>query len=447
MSNGKTLQCDDISKYFELKGIIPHYLTHCATMSRHVFRPRADVCQLCDFMITRQKALGQPARTQRFFQSRSLTTTKRNWALISEKMEPLTTKQSPKRAQPIQAPSIAATISSGDLDEAFSYIRTICSPKLSPDRVTPEEEVLQALVKCNDLAESLTSNLPPNDSATSAGAASALLSLDEAPAVQSRSSNPTAAEKQLLDQLSKVAFQVVKHPTVFISPPILELYTKIQATLSKPDTFPEVFHMYAHKPAPQDGSPIRYVEQNPNKISNVVPTPTANLALQTAIDTKQLKVAMDIVETTYATQAFRRSKLVRKGLVPAAGAVALPVAAYTLATQLAHLQTTMDASLATNVAFAGIMAYTLFTGTIGIVAITTANDQMERVTWAPGIPLRERWIREEERQAIDKIAVAWGFKEKWRRGEEEGDDWDALREWIGGKGMILDRADLMEGME
>jgi hypothetical protein len=156
---------------------------------------------------------------------------------------------------------------------------------------------------------------------------------------------------------------------------------------------------------------------------------------------------MGIVESTYGTLAFQRSKFVRRGLIPAAGAVALPAAAYTLATQLAHLQTNMDSGLATNVAFAGIMAYTLFTGTIGIVAITTANDQMDRVTWAPGIPLRERWIREEERHAIDKIAGAWGFRESWRRGEEEGDDWEALREWIGGKGMMLDRVDLMEGME
>jgi hypothetical protein len=334
-----------------------------------------------------------------------------------------------------------------DLDEALSTVKTTCSATLSPDRVPSEDEVITALAKCNALAESLASDLPPAAPAANVGAASALLSLDEAPAKQPSSSNSPAVIERTLDQLSELAFQVIKYPTVFISPRILELYVKIQATLRRPDTLPEALRMYAHKPTPREGQPLRYIEPNPHNAANSVAAPTADLALQTAIDARQLQAAMGIVESTYGTLAFQRSKFVRRGLIPAAGAVALPAAAYTVATQLAHLQTNMDSGLATNVAFAGIMAYTLFTGTIGIVAITTANDQMDRVTWAPGIPLRERWIREEERHAIDKIAGAWGFRESWRRGEEEGDDWVALREWIGGKGMMLDRVDLMEGME
>ncbi|KAA8566987.1 hypothetical protein EYC84_010078 [Monilinia fructicola] len=110
-------------------------------------------------------------------------------------------------------------------------------------------------------------------------------------------------------------------------------------------------------------------------------------------------------------------------------------------------QNTMEPGMATNIAFAGILAYMGFTATIGVVAVTTANDQMDRVTWAPGMPLRERWVREEERAAIDKVAGSWGFHEKWRRGEEEGKDWDRLRLWIGNKGMLLDAVELMEGME
>ncbi len=103
--------------------------------------------------------------------------------------------------------------------------------------------------------------------------------------------------------------------------------------------------------------------------------------------------------------------------------------------------------MATNVAFAGILAYVGFTATIGIVAVTTANDQMDRVTWATGMPLRERWLREEERAALDRVAGAWGFKEPRRRGEEEGGEWEELREFIGRRGMVLDRVELMEGME
>lgn len=103
--------------------------------------------------------------------------------------------------------------------------------------------------------------------------------------------------------------------------------------------------------------------------------------------------------------------------------------------------------MATNVAFVGITAYVGLTAMIGVVAVATANDQMDRITWGQGIPLRERWMREEERAAIDKIAGVWGFREVWRRGEEEGEDWDALREWVGNRGMMLDRVELMEGME
>ncbi|EHK98844.1 hypothetical protein M7I_5354 [Glarea lozoyensis 74030] len=109
---------------------------------------------------------------------------------------------------------------------------------------------------------------------------------------------------------------------------------------------------------------------------------------------------MDIIEFSYATKAYRRAKFIKTGLLPVTGFAAAPFAAY-----------------------------------------------MDRVTWAPGMPLRERWVREDERAAIDKISGAWGFRELWRRGEEEGEEWEAIREWAGLKGMILDRTELMEGME
>lgn len=107
----------------------------------------------------------------------------------------------------------------------------------------------------------------------------------------------------------------------------------------------------------------------------------------------------------------------------------------------------MDPTAATNMAFAGILAYVGFTATIGVVAVTTSNDQMDRITWATGTPLRERWLREEERALIDQVAGAWGFKDLSKRGEEEGRDWETLREWVGMRGMMLDRVELMEGME
>lgn len=103
--------------------------------------------------------------------------------------------------------------------------------------------------------------------------------------------------------------------------------------------------------------------------------------------------------------------------------------------------------MATQVAMAGILTYTTAVATVGYVALTTANDQMVRVTWATGLPLWERWMREEERNAMDKIAQAWGFKNRDKWGEEEGDEWDLLKEWTGVRGMIVDRVELMDGME
>lgn len=103
--------------------------------------------------------------------------------------------------------------------------------------------------------------------------------------------------------------------------------------------------------------------------------------------------------------------------------------------------------MATNIAMAGFLTYTAAVGTVGYVALTTANDQMVRVTWAMGVPLWERWVREEERGAIDKISQAWGFASKDKWGEEEGEEWEYLKEFCGLRGMMLDRVELMDGME
>lgn len=420
-------------------------------MSRRALRSRTEICQLCDFMITRGSPLRQPNRPHRPFNSRSFTTTRRHYTQTLKSPNgsaPLATKRSSQLVDATQAQDIPGNLSEDQLHRELTQAAANCTAIIHAGQVPSEEEVLQALRRCNKLAELVVSEWSPAPLKSEDRAASALLSLDESSTTKDLPPKLPASIQYAINHLSEAVFKLVEHSTVFITPGILELYVKIQANLGKPETFPQVFDMYANKPLPQEGgSTLKFRKPNPDKVSNAVPIATADRALQTAIDSRQLGVAMDIVETTYATKAFRRAKFVRKGLLPTTGVVVAPVAAYTVASQLAVLQTTMDSTLATNIAFAGIMAYTFFTGTIGVVALTTANDQMDRVTWAPGMPLRERWAREEERAAMDKIAQAWGFREKWRRGEEEGDDWDALREWIGGKGMILDRVELMEGME
>ncbi|KAF2813394.1 uncharacterized protein BDZ99DRAFT_382111, partial [Mytilinidion resinicola] len=237
-------------------------------------------------------------------------------------------------------------------------------------------------------------------------------------------------------------------PPVFVTPAILEAYTTTQSLLVRPSTLPEAFTLYASKPVPKPStSPVTYKPQSPSAASAAIPTPVADVALNAAIASKSLPLALDVIETTYRAPAFRRAKFLRRALPPLTGAALAPLAVYTLAGQLAQYQSTMDPGTATAMAFAGMLTYVAATATIGVVAVTTANDQMDRVTWAMGMPLRERWLREEERGAVDRVAGAWGFKEPWRRGEEEGEEWEGLREWVGVRGMVLDKVALMEGME
>jgi len=420
-------------------------------MSRRILRPRSDICQLCDFLLPRAHPVQVFRHQTSFTTTRTITTSKK-----SNAQKPTTASASKpiKSTKTFSHPSVAspalgdAQFSQVELEKRWLEVKIICEALLALERAPTEAETLEALRLCASLVDLLVFDLSKPPPKVQDGAVSALLTLDNSNAVKLPASKLPNTAKRTMNDLSILAYSVVKHPAVFITSKVLECYTGIQANLGKPQTFPEIFQLYANKPLPLENTkPIRYSKPNPNKIANAVPNSVADRALQSAIDQKQMIVAMDIVESTYITTAYLRAKFVRKCLLPVTGVVAAPLAAYTVASQLAHLQTSMDSALATNVAFAGILAYTFFTGTIGVVAVTTANDNMDRVTWAPGIPLRDRYMREEERAAIDKIAGSWGFRENWRRGEEEGEDWDVLREWIGNKGMILDRVELMEGME
>ncbi|KAH8727670.1 hypothetical protein GQ44DRAFT_703613 [Phaeosphaeriaceae sp. PMI808] len=184
--------------------------------------------------------------------------------------------------------------------------------------------------------------------------------------------------------ISQLAEQLIKHEKVFISPNVLGLYIHLQRLLANPLAIPEALYLYAHKPVP--------------------------LGLPSTI------------------------------------AAIMPLAIYMIAQELSVYSNFIDPFLFKMYAFAGISTYVLCTGTLGFVALTTHNDHHDRVVWRPGMPLYDRYIREDERAALDRIALAWGFKETWRRGDEEGDDWEGLRQWILLQGMILDKPDLMHGM-
>ncbi|KAI0406766.1 hypothetical protein F4802DRAFT_73844 [Xylaria palmicola] len=437
-----------------------------------VARPRS-ICQICESISTQRRRVATPLiaaqngnarqypyRPRRALgaftshQSRALSS-----AVLPTKKRAPAAKTALEEGAPAEADHGAAPrLHPSSVADIMGYLKTSVS-KVSASRGIPSEQsVSAALEVCEMLANWFTdeSVQPQIAHAISEldSTASTLLSLDgSAKATAQPSTLPEGIEysaklRELINKISETAYLIIAHPPVFITPKLLQQYVKVQSKLGKPETLPKVFQLYASKPLPREGSgSLSYTEQNPNRAANAIEPDTIDVALDTAIEAKNLDAAVGIIENSYGTTAFVRSKLLRHGLAPLGALAATPVAAYILASNFSGLQQAMDSATATNVAFAGILAYVGFTASIGVVALTTANDQMKRVTWAPGMPLRKRWIREEERAALDKIACAWGFQEPWRQGEEEGAEWDALREYIGQKGMMLDRTELMEGMD
>ncbi|KAK4155504.1 hypothetical protein C8A00DRAFT_13430 [Chaetomidium leptoderma] len=259
--------------------------------------------------------------------------------------------------------------------------------------------------------------------------------------------SPAQRSQDVVDKVSDAAYTIVTHPPVVITRNILEEYVRLQARLGRPQSLPQILGLYATKPKPKMASgSIRYVERNPSRADNAVDSAVAETALGAAIEAKDLGAAVGILENTYSSKASLRSKLIKKALLPGFAVAGTPVAIYYAATELAQLQHALEPRIATGFAFAGALCYVGFTATIGMVAHFTANDQMKRVTWASGTPLSHRWLYEEERAALDKIACAFGFSEEHRYGEEEGEDFLWLREYILRRSMILDAVELMPGM-
>jgi len=314
-----------------------------------------------------------------------------------------------------------------------------------------EADILNVLRTCENLAQSLGEAIEPSGAHAQPHTTPTLdlLSLEVDAGQTSRAKSlPLAIQNNIVDQISNTAYKLVTDPKIFVTPKILATYISTQTILGRPHSFPQVFDLYASKPIPQaDSSPIKYAESNPNSPNTAIPPTLALDALKAAIEVRDLPLCLNIITTTVATSAYRRAKVIRKALLPMTAIALAPPAAYILSASLAQLQDRVDLQVATTVGTIGILAYLGFTSTIGYVAITTANDQMDRITWAMGTPLKDRWLREEERAFIDIVAGAWGFENPEKKGEEEGEDWEQLREWVMRRGMILDNPALMEGME
>ncbi|RAH48257.1 uncharacterized protein BO95DRAFT_440597 [Aspergillus brunneoviolaceus CBS 621.78] len=403
------------------------------------------VCQFC-------RQTGSPSPVPRPLLSRTYASNTTSPALSSVHRERFQSRQSSwthanqisKRFNSSQAEQPTRL----QLDEAIAQIAEECSNLCQADAVPANDAVEQLLQRSEKIAETIAQPTKAQPKQEPDEFAS-LLDLDEpATAAEKPQPRPKLSRKQLSKQLCQAIHGLLTDEKVFISPEALASYTKIHVLLQQPHHFPEIFHLYANKPIPEEkSSPVRFSKANPNSINSAIPVELANSALDVAIAQRNLSLVLAIIDTAFSTAAFRRAKAYKKAALPLGGLSAAPVACYILATWAGSLQNTMDPSTATGIAFAAGLAYMGGVTSVGLLAITTANDQMERVTWQPGVPLRHRWLREEERAAFDKVALAWGFKDVYLRGEEEGEEWESLREFIGMRGMILDRTDLMEGMQ
>ena len=326
-----------------------------------------------------------------------------------------------------------------DTEAVLSDFTKLVSGILRSEKIPSEETCLKVLRKYNAAAKQILA------------AAGVQLTSDD-PASNSdailKAINSNDELLKAIDRIALLAFDFLKHPPAFITPAMLETYVRTQSLLQHPYPFPEVFDLYAYKDTPiPDSQPIHYRKQNPNKVSAAIPIPLANMAVDTAIRRKDMQLSLDIITTSFRTVASRRSKVLLRASPLIVGLGLTPLGAYAIASKFAKYQITVEYEAALGATFACIMAYVVTTSSLGLIAIATYNDQMERVTWQDGTPLRHRWLREEERAAVDRIALAFGYKDKSRRGEETGKDWEMLKEWAGMRSMIVDRVSLMEGME
>ncbi|KAI9801989.1 MAG: hypothetical protein M1825_003045 [Sarcosagium campestre] len=420
-------------------------------------RYRPGICFICESFRSRPTSRLQPiARTfsrAQGLRSRSI----RHEPPHVESKTPRSSNLAPLES--IDRSVTAATSSSSlssywkTLGRRSSLLQTQYEALFQNTNVPPEDKVLEIARNIEESARAVTASVPiPSVPVKSGNAASSLLTLDDdgTRSVSRSVSTPqqNSSREEEVDALSNLSLQLVLHPLVFFSPALLKSYVTTQTLLRRPESLPKIFSLYKTKPyGVPNTKPQKYRHTNPSAAKNAIPAELADAALSAAIDAKDLPLALAIIETSFATPSFQRSKLVRKALLPGLGLSLAPAAAMVVASKLSLLQTTMDPSDATAIYFVGITAYIGFTAAIGFVALTTANDQMDRVSWATGLPLRERWIRKEERDAVDRVAVAWGFRDKARRGDEEGAEWLHLKDWIAQRGMILDRVELMEGMQ
>ncbi|KAF3922412.1 hypothetical protein AA313_de0204648 [Arthrobotrys entomopaga] len=318
--------------------------------------------------------------------------------------------------------------------------------RLAANYPVPKSQSIKQLTKSNpnDAILSLAGASQPSN-----GSQKVDKNLPPEPIVQSPETIEAEKEAKLnapVHPLMDVAYHIVIHPYIFISPKILSEYVKLAAILKDPSTIPSVFKLYANKPVITDPSkPAK--TPNPKAAKNAIPYQTAKEALQVAITAKNMPIALETIDNSVSTSAWCRQKLWTKFIPFTALAGVIPVGLWHLSDWIAQFQEQWLHEKAMAYAFIGFMTYYISTGSLGMIALLTWNDHMIRVNWIPGVFMRERWFMEEQRALTDRVAMAWGYQEPWKRGLESGWEWEMLKHWAGVKGMIIDASEMVEGRE
>ena len=314
--------------------------------------------------------------------------------------------------------------------------------------IPSETDLLKALETCERLAKSISKQVESVKRETSNTPTNNLLTLEEH---RGRQVPPAQSTRVLRsswkDGIEAAANRIITDDKTFITPQILRVYVNTLSTLDRPQSFPEIFDLYAAKPTPVAGtSPIAFRHPEPTSYKAAIPLDIARVALNASIESRNLALCLNIVSTTVATTAFRRNKVIRKVSLPAVALSLTPWASYEMAIAYMEHSPRTDPDYAFYLPFLAFLTFFSMTSLTGYIAVTTTAN-VDRVTWRPGTALYQRWTREDERAFADEIAQAWGFQNHLKRGEEEGKDWDNLRQWLMSRRMDLDRPDLMEGME
>ncbi|KAH6614952.1 hypothetical protein C7974DRAFT_402967 [Boeremia exigua] len=421
--------------------------------------PSRPVCQLCDYIrqqpVSRRaflaastlKTPAAPRRTVRTppalprISARHIQT---NWRNVD---------QADFAEAPVSPQSMSDSIAAvkTQLAQVEAQIRAI----FDSHRVESENTIYGILEGIEAIAQSaiaIRSRQPPPAKTTirqsSAGAILSGLSSEETPKQQKTYTKPLGVnELPTPTYLSKLAEGLLKHPTVFIGPNVLKIYVNLQRLLNRAQAIPEILYLYANKPIPREGSsPPKFSNPSPKSASQAVPADVAEQSLTAAIEAKDMSLALAVIDHTYRAPAWSRHRMLTKLGLPSVLGAMTPLAIYMIAQEMSVYSGYIDPWTFKMYAFAGMSTYVMCTGTLGFVALTTYNDDHDRVVWRPGVPLLDRYIRADERAALDRIACAWGFKEVWKRGDEEGDEWEGLRQLCLLRGMWLDKPDLMHGM-